>query len=106
MAQTTASGMVPWFHWLGGAPEDNRWREVGRSFFNWLAANEPHFRNRRSVADLAVLYPQSSIAFYKTRERSGGPRRRDQFQTSDYLPGLYYALLEGRFCFDVVDQED
>jgi hypothetical protein len=106
MAQTTASGMVPWFHWLGGAPEDDRWREVGRSFFNWLAVNEPHFRNRRSVADLAVLYPQSSIAFYKTGERSGGPRGGDQFQTSDYLQGLYYALLEGRFLFDFVHQED
>src|SRR5262249_1722203 len=58
LAQTTASGMVPWFHWLGGAPEDTRWREVGRSFFTWLAAHEPHFRNQRSVADLAVLYPQ------------------------------------------------
>src|SRR2546422_5964151 len=33
LAQTTASGMVPWFHWLGGSPEGNRWREVGRSFF-------------------------------------------------------------------------
>src|SRR5215831_1088653 len=106
LAQSTASGMVPWFHWLGGAPEDGRWREVGHSFFNWLAANEPHFRNRRSVTDLAVLYPQSSIAFYKSGERSGGPRGGDQFQTSDYLQGLYYALLEGRFLFDFVHEEE
>src|SRR3989441_778086 len=68
LAQTTASGMVPWFHWLGGSPEDNRWREVGRSFFNWLAANEPNFRNRRSVAELAVLYPQPPPAFYSPPE--------------------------------------
>src|SRR5213082_969135 len=36
MAQTTASGMVPWFHWLGGSPEDQRWRDTGREFFSWL----------------------------------------------------------------------
>ena len=105
LAQITASGMVPWFHWLGGAPEDNRWREVGRSFFNWLADNEPHFRNRRSIADLAVLYPQSTIAFYKSGG-SGAWRGADRNQTSDYLQGLYYALLEGRFLFDFVHQED
>ena len=106
MAQTAASGMVPWFHWLGGAPEDNRWREVGRSFFNWLAANEPHFRNRRSVADLAVLYPQSTIAFYKSGSGPVSWRGAERGQTSDYLQGLYYALLEGHFLFDFVHQED
>ena len=96
LAQTTASGMVPWFHWLGGAPEDNRWRETGRAFYRWLAANEPHFRNRRSLADLAVLYPQSTIAFY---------RQVKGVQSTDYLQGLYYALLEGRRLFDFVHQE-
>ncbi len=106
MAQTAASGMVPWFHWLGGSPEDTRWREVGRSFFNWLAANEPHFRNRRSVADIAVLYPQNTIAFYKSGEGAGSWRGADRSQTSDYLQGLYYALLEGRFLFDFVHQEN
>jgi hypothetical protein len=106
MAQTTASGMVPWFHWLGGSPEDHRWREVGRSFFNWLAANEPHFRNRRSIADAAVLYPQNTIAFYKSGERPGAWRGAERSQTSDYLQGLYYALLEGRFLFDFVHEED
>ena len=101
MAQTTASGMVPWFHWLGGSPEDNRWREVGRSFFDWLAANEAHFRNRRTIADVAVLYPQRSVAFY-SRPESKRPRYRGG--PTDYLQGLYYALLEGRFFFDLVHE--
>ncbi len=106
LAQTVASGMVPWYHWLGGSPEDTRWREVGRSFYRWLAANEPHFRNRRSIANLAVLYPQSTIAFYKSGEGPGNWHGDERAQTADYLQGLYYALLEGRFLFDFVHQED
>jgi putative glycosyl hydrolase-like family 6 (GHL6) protein/glycosyl hydrolase family 42 (putative beta-galactosidase) len=94
MAQTTASGMVPWFHWLGGAPEDTRWKEVGHRFFTWLAANEPHFRNKRSIADIAVLYPQRTIAFYKSGTGV------------EHLQGLYYALLEGRFLFDFVHEDN
>jgi len=106
MAQTTASGMVPWFHWLGGAPEDQRWRDAGRDFFAWLARNEAHFRNRRSVADLAVLFPQSTIAFYRSGSASGSWRGQERAQTSEYLQGLYYALLEGRFLFDFVHEKD
>jgi hypothetical protein len=97
MAQTTASGMVPWFHWLGGAPEDTRWRAVGRDFYRWLAQHEPHFRNRRSIANLAVLYPQRTIAFYRSGEPAGG--------SSESLQGLYYALLDGRFLFDFVHED-
>jgi putative glycosyl hydrolase-like family 6 (GHL6) protein len=106
MAQTTASGMVPWFHWLGGSPEDNRWREVGRAFFQWLAAHEAHFRNRRSIADLAVLFPQSTIAFYRSGDRPGSWRGAERTQATEYLQGLYYALLEGRFLFDFVHEKD
>src|SRR4030095_2645424 len=36
----------------------------------------------------------------------GGWRGTERAQTSDYLQGLYYALLEGRFIFDFVHQED
>ena len=110
LAQTTASGMVPWFHWLGGSPQDNRWRDVGRSFYDWLEANEPHFRNKRSIADLAVLYPQSTIAFYQSgaRPKPGDSKRKAaaRIETTDYLQGLYYALIEGRFLFDFIHQED
>jgi hypothetical protein len=106
MAQTTASGMVPWFHWLGGAPEDTRWKAVGRDFFNWLAANESHFRNRRSIADVAVLYPQRTIAFYRSGSDRRAWRGSERTQTTDYLQGLYYALLEGRVFFDFVHEDD
>ncbi|HTD24654.1 MAG TPA: alpha-amylase family protein [Terriglobales bacterium] len=101
LAQTTASGMVPWFHWLGGEPEDNRWRDVGRNFFTWLAANETHFRNRRPIAELAVLYPQRTVAFYSRPDSRRPPYRG---APTDYLQGLYYALLEGRFLFDFVHE--
>jgi hypothetical protein len=106
LAQTTASGMVPWFHWLGGAPEDTRWKPVGRDFFTWLAANEPHFRNRRSVADVAVLYPQRTIAFYRSGTGPQAWRGSERAQTTDYLQGLYYALLEGRILFDLVHEDN
>ena len=105
LAQTAASGMVPWFHWLGGAPEDTRWKEVGREFFTWLADNEPHFRNTRSIADVAVLYPQRTIAFYRS-SGSGAWRGGERAQSADYLQGLYYALLEGRITFDLVHEDD
>jgi len=98
LAQTVASGMVPWFHWLGGSPEDKRWRGTGQQFYEWLAANEAHFRNHQSMTDLAVLYPQSTIAFGRRRDRSEN--------STDYLQGLYYALLDGRFLFDFVHQEN
>jgi hypothetical protein len=104
MAQTTASGMVPWFHWLGGAPEDQRWREAGRAFYAWLAGHSAHFRNRGSIGDLAVLFPQSTIAFYRSGQ--GGWRGAERTQATEYLQGLYYALLEGRFLFDFVHEKD
>jgi len=103
LAQTTASGMIPWLHWLGGSPEDTRWRETGHSFFNWIAGNESHFQNRRSISDLAVLYPQRTVAFY-SRPESRRPQHRGA--PTDYLQGLYYALLEGRFVFDFVHESN
>lgn len=106
MSQVTASGMVPWYHWLGGSPLDRRWRLTGRVFYDWLAANEPHFRNRKALANIAVLYPQSTIAFYRS---DGTPERRmngELIDPTDYLQGLYYALLEGRFLFDFIHQEN
>jgi len=97
MAQGTASGMAPLLHWLGGGPKDFRWMETGRTFYQWMARNHEHFMNESSLANLAVVWSQSTNAFYK------GPGRGEN---TDYLQGMYQILLEGRFLFDFVHEDD
>ncbi|MGH9773096.1 MAG: alpha-amylase family protein, partial [Candidatus Acidiferrales bacterium] len=97
LAQTTASGMVPWLHWLGGKPKDLRWQATGRSFYRWIARNQEHFVNRGSIANLAVLFSERTNAFYKVPGRG---------EVTDYLQGMYQALLKGRFVFDFVHEDD
>ena len=97
MAQTTASGMTPWFHWLGGKPQDLRWREPGRAFFEWIAQNQQHFVNGSSIANVAVVFAQRTNAFYKVP---------GQGEVIDYLQGMYQVLLQGRFFFDFVHEDD
>src|ERR1700733_1833649 len=44
--QTVASGMAPYYHFIGGEKglgEDRRWMRTGRRFFNWTAAHDRHF---------------------------------------------------------------
>jgi hypothetical protein len=96
MAQTVASGMVTWYHWIGGQSglgADRRWLETGRRFLQWHARHERHFVNKRSIANLGVVLGQRTQAFH----RPG---------ISDYIQGLYYSLLEGRFLFDFLHEDD
>ena len=97
MGQTTASGMAPLLHWLGGNPKDLRWMEDGRNFYQWIDKNQEHFVNETTVANLAIVWSQSSNAFYK----GPGPG-----EITDYTQGMYQALIEGRFFFDFVHEDD
>ena len=100
MGQTAASGMTIWYHWVGaqkGLGEDRRWQETGRLFLQWHARHELHFERRRSVANIGVVYGQSSHLLY-TPPGEGG--------MTDFINGLYYALLEGRHQFDFVHEDD
>jgi hypothetical protein len=102
MNETVASGMVPWYHFIGaedGLGADRRWQEPGRKYFNWLARHDRHFRNRRSIADIGVVMGQRTQLFYR-------PPAPGQGDAMDYVQGLYYALLEGRFFFDFVHEDD
>ncbi len=97
--ETLASGMVPYHHIIGGENgmgEDRRWLEPARRYFEWMAKNDAHFTNKRSIANIGVVMGQSTHLFYR-------PPRGAQMR--EYMDGLYYALLEGRFLFDFVHED-
>jgi hypothetical protein len=100
MAQTVASGMVVWYHWLGaqtGLGEDRRWQETGRRFLTWHARHDRHFVNRSSIASVGIVLGQRTQTFYKP------PAPGD---AGEYVEGFYYALLEKRTPFDFVHEDD
>jgi hypothetical protein len=97
--ETLASGMVPYYHSVGGEKgfgEDRRWQKVGTDFFQWTAKHDAHFVNKKSIANLGVVIGQRTQLFYKS------PRNLSMQNTMD---GMYYALLEGRFLFDFVHED-
>ena len=98
--QSVASGMVPYWHFIGGETgmgEDRRWLEPGRQYFQWTARHDRHLVNRRSVANIGVVMGQRTQLFYTP------PRGATMAQ---FVDGLYYALLEGRFLFDFVHEDN
>ena len=98
LAASAAGGTAPVYHWLGAQPVDNRWREAGRSFYEWTARHSRHFRNRRSLADVAMVYSQRTLCYYAGAGARG--ERTDHFQ------GMYYSLLQTRLPFDFVHEDD
>ncbi|MGA2149004.1 MAG: alpha-amylase family protein [Bryobacteraceae bacterium] len=96
-AQSVASGAGLLCAWLGGDDDDRRWREPTKNFFQWHARHEEHFVNRKPMANLGMLLSQSLNAVYAP------PKDSD---TWEYIHGLYAALLDGRFVFDLVHEND
>ncbi len=97
--ETLASGMVPYHHIIGGETglgEDRRALDPARKYFNWMAKHDRHFVNTRSIANIGVVMGQRTHLFHTPPPGS---------TTAQYLSGMYYALLEGRFLFDFVHEE-
>jgi hypothetical protein len=100
MNETVASGMVPWYHFVGGEEglgADRRWHQPGFDYFNWLAKHDQHLTNKDTIADIAVVMGQRNQRFYRHADL-GDPMMN--------IHGLYQALLEGRFIFDFLHEQD
>jgi hypothetical protein len=100
MDQTAASGMTVWYHWVGGQKglgEDRRWQETGKRYMEWLSRHDLHFDRLRSVANVGVVMGQRTHLFHTPPGEGAMPQ---------FIDGLYYALIEGRFMFDFVHEDD
>jgi hypothetical protein len=101
--ETLASGMVPYFHFVGaenGFGEDRRWQEVGAEYFRWTARHDAHFTTRRSIANIGVVIGQSTQLLYP-----GPTSARSHAYMHETTQGIYDALLQGRFAFDLVHED-
>jgi hypothetical protein len=97
--ETMASGMVPYHHIIGGENglgADRRWLEPAHRYFDWMARHDTHFINKRSIANIGVVMGQRTHLFYQPPHGS---------LMAQYMDGMYYALLEGRFVFDFVHED-
>jgi Beta-galactosidase trimerisation domain len=79
-----------------GLGEDRRFEQIGFDYFSWTAKHDRHFANKQSIASIGVVIGQRTQLFYKTPHDVRMP---------EYMDGMYYALIEGRFLFDFVHEE-
>jgi hypothetical protein len=103
MNETLASGMVPYYHFVGsenGLGEDRRWQKVGVDYFHWSAQHDAHFTTRRSIATIGVVMGQSTRLLYP-----GPATARSHTYMHETTQGIYDALLKGRFAFDFVHED-
>ncbi len=101
--ETLASGMVPYFHFVGaenGFAEDRRWQEVGTEYFRWTAQHDAHLTTRRSIANIGVVIGQSTQLLYP-----GPASARSRSYMHETTQGIYEALLQDRFAFDFVHED-
>ena len=101
--ETLASGMVPYYHFVGsedGLGEDRRWQKIGRDYLQWTAKHDAHLTGRRPVANIGVVMGQSTQLLYPGPGLK--PARRYMHETTQ---GIYDALLRGRFTFDYVHED-
>jgi hypothetical protein len=104
MAEALASGARPWFHVVGAAQEDRRGFKAFEDFFSFHWKNERCFQGLRSLADVALVYSQPTLDFYRLPS-DGGPLGAPPTVTES-LRGAYQALLEARVPFDMLLAED
>jgi hypothetical protein len=101
--ESLASGMLPYAHFVGaedGFGEDRRWQKVSLDYFIWTARHDAHLATRRSIADIGVVFGQSTQMLYP-----GPSTVHGRAYMRETTQGAYDALLRGRFAFDYVHED-
>lgn len=101
--ETLASGMVPYFHFVGaenGFDEDRRWQHLGVDYFDWTARHDAHLAPVRSIANIGVVIGQETQLLYP-----GPSTVKSHSYMHETTNGIYDALLRGRFAFDFVHED-
>ena len=105
MNETVASGMVPYYHFIGaetGFGEDRRWQKVGTDYFRWTARHDAHFNTRRSIADIGVVFSDKANTASLSWSHHNALTR---IHARDNIQGMYDLLLRKRFAFDFVHED-
>ena len=69
-------------------------------YFRWTAGHDAHLTTRRSIANIGVVFGQSTQLLYPGP--ASAPSRAYMHETTQ---GIYDALLQGRFAFDFVHED-
>ncbi|MFB3920172.1 MAG: beta-galactosidase trimerization domain-containing protein [Terriglobia bacterium] len=104
LAEALANGARPWFHVVGAAQEDQRGFKAFEDFFSFHQKNQRAFQSLNSRADVALVYSQATLDFYRLSSEAtplGAPPAM-----AESVRGAYQALLESRTPFDMLLEED
>jgi len=69
MVEGAAGGISPWYHHVGGGQNDRRQFETPIPFFQWHAKYEDYLYDRKSLANVGIVWSQENIDFYGRDEK-------------------------------------
>lgn len=96
LAGVVAGDSRPWWHTIGGVQEDMRFTHAVEDFFSWHKAHERYLRDRKSIANVGLVYSPRTIDYYG--------REKAYERVVEGFRGMYFALLTARVPFDVVHE--
>ena len=94
-----ANGLRPKVAKFGGIVYDDRWLDVVADMYEWQWKHESYLRNEGfPVANVGIVHSQQTPRFYTAAAGRG-------HSCSDYVDGLYHALIEARIPTDMVHED-
>jgi hypothetical protein len=91
-----AHGTRPWWSKFAATLHDRRWLPVVVDAYRWAAENEHYLNHTQPIAQVAIVYSQTTAWFYGGKEA--------QAKVEDYALGWCGALTESRIPFEMVHE--